>query len=491
MSLRLATFGLLLGTAWLAPPATAQPPAPAADRSRPPEIGPPPAFDLPEIQRYALSNGLPVLLLEKHDVPIVQVNLLVHAGSVHEAVDQAGLAGLTAAMLDEGAGGRSALELADEIDFLGARLSTEAGEHTALVSLHVPVARLEPALRLMADVVLRPDFPGEELDRQRLDRLTELLQWRDEPRAVAGVEFDRTLYGETHPYGIPNLGTAASLGAMTAEDMRSFHDRAYRPGRSTLVVVGDVEPARVLDLLEEALGAWVPGEAASGVEEPPVRQVEARRIRLVDKPGAEQSEIRIGRIGAPRLTEDYFPLVVMNTILGGSFTSRLNQNLREDKGYSYGAYSAFAFRPWAGPFLAGAAVQTEVTAEALTEFVRELRGILERVPEEELERARNYLALGFPANFQTVEGTAGELGEMALYDLPEDWFDRYVERILAVTAEDVERVAREYVDPDRIAIIIVGDRERIEAPLRALELAPVEVLSVADVLGPPPVVATP
>lgn len=483
--LTLAVAGLLA-----AAPLPGQIPDAEPDRTRPPELGPPPSFDLPEIRHLALSNGLPVLLLEKRQVPIVQVDLTILAGTVAEPAGQPGVASMTAAMLDEGAGGRSALELADEVDLLGAELSTGAGEHTAAISLHVPVARLEPALALMADVALRPDFPNSELERQRVDRLTEILQWRDEPAAIADLEFDRVLYGSTHPYGVPNLGTAASLAAMRVEDLRAFHERHYRPGAATLVIVGDVTAEAVLPLLERAFGAWQ-GAPADAPAEPPAGQVAARRILLVDKPGAEQSEIRIGRIGAARLTDDYFPLVVMNTILGGSFASRLNQNLREDKGYSYGAFSAFAFRPWKGPFLAAAAVQTEVTAEALTEFMRELRGIRERVPEEEMERARNYVALGFPATFQTVAGTAGALGELALYDLPDDYIDHYIERVLAVTADDVQRVAGEYLDPDRVAIVVVGDRERIEAPIRALDLGPVEVLSVEDVVGPPPEVALP
>ena len=480
-------WGTALAAAWLlgAAPLLAQLPAAGVDRSRPPELGPPPSFDLPEIRHLSLSNGLPVLVLEKHQVPIVQIDLTILAGSAVEPAERPGIAGMTAAMLDEGAAGQTALELADEIDVLGADLSTGAGEHTASVSLHVPVARLEPALSLMADVALRPDFPAAELDRQRVDRLTEILQWRDEPAAIAGLEFDRTLYGADHPYGVPNVGTAASLASMAVEDLRAFHDRRYRPGAATLVVVGDVTPDAVLPLLERAFGGWE-GSAPSAPGEPPVEQVAERRLILVDKPGAEQSEIRVGRIGAPRLTDDYFPLVVMNTILGGSFTSRLNQNLREDKGYSYGAYSGFAFRPWRGPFLAAAAVQTEVTAEALTEVVRELRGILERVPEDELDRARNYVALGFPSTFQTVAGTAGALGELVLYDLPDDYYDRYVERVLGVTAEDVQRVAVEYLDPERVAIVVVGDLEKIEAPVRALELGAVETLSVEDVLGPPP-----
>lgn len=481
----------MLAAAWLllAAPLSGQTPHPEPDRTRPPELGPPPSFDLPEIRHLTLSNGLPVLLLEKRQVPIVQVDLTILSGTVAESAGQPGVASMTAAMLDEGAGGRSALELADEVDHLGAELATRAGEHTVTVSLHVPVARLEPALALMADVALRPDFPAAELERQRVDRLTEILQWRDEPAALADLQFDRVLYGSAHPYGVPDLGTAASLAAMGVEDLRAFHERHFRPGSATLVVVGDVTAEAVLPLLEPAFGAWQ-GAPAETPAEPPAAQVAARRILLVDKPGAEQSEIRIGRIGAARLTDDYFPLVVMNTILGGSFASRLNQNLREDKGYSYGAFSTFAFRPWRGPFLAAAAVQTEVTAEALTEFLRELRGIRERVSEEELERARNYVALGYPATFQTVAGTAGALGEVALYGLPDDYIDSYIERVLAVTADDVQRVAAEYLDPERIAIVVVGDRDRIEEPIRALDLGPVEALSVEDVLGPAPQIAT-
>ncbi len=461
--------------------------AQAPDRSAPPELGPPPRFDVPLIQHFQLANGLEVMLMEMHEVPLMQVNLLLEAGSIADPDDRKGLASMVAAMLDEGAGDRDALEIADEIDYLGAALGVSAGDHTTVVQLHTPLAQLDPALEIMADVVLRPIFPAEELERQRIERLTELLQWRDEPDAIASVAFSETLYGDDHPYGVPEIGTAQGLESITPEDLSAYHRSRFVPGDATLIVVGDVTREAIAPQLETAFGGWR-GAAVLETAIPPVEQVEARRIYLVDKPGAEQSEIRIGRIGVPRLTEDYYAIVVMNTILGGSFTSRLNQNLREDKGYSYGAGSAFDFRPGPGPFIAGAAVQTDVTAEALTEFMKELRGILEAVSQAELERARNYLALGFPQEFQTVAGTAGMLGELALYDLPDETFDRHIERIEAVTVEDVQRVARQYLDPEKVAIIVVGDRSVIEAPVRALNLGPVEDLTIEQVLGPPPVI---
>lgn len=460
--------------------------AQAPDRSAPPELGPPPRFDPPDPVRFTLSNGLPVLLVEKREVPLVQVNVLVGAGSVLDPPGKTGLASMAGAMLDEGAGGRSALELADAIDFLGADLGTSVGEHATEIALHVPLARLEEALPLLADVVVRPDFPAEELERQRKERLTTLLQWHDEPRAIAAVAFGRTLYGDAHPYGAPSLGTEASLRSFTVDDLAGFHAARYHAGAATIVVAGDVDGATIRPLLEAAFGGWESGSPAeAGV--PPAAQVPERRVYLIDKPGAAQSEIRVGRIGVSRSTEDYEAILVMNTILGGSFTSRLNQNLREDKGYSYGAFSFFDFLPHPGPFVALAAVQTAVTDEALAEFMKELAGILEPVPEDEFRKARNNVALGFPASFQTVAGTAGRVGELALFDLPLDYWDGFVDRVLAVTKADVERVARETIDPERVAIVVVGDLAQIEAGVRSLELGPVEVQPIEEVLGPPPV----
>jgi predicted Zn-dependent peptidase len=455
------------------------------DRTAPPDLGPPPELDLPEIQRFALANGLEVLLMESHRVPLVEVVLLMEAGSAYEPPDKGGLAAMTAAMLDEGAGQRSALEIADEIDYLGAELVTNAGHHASTVTLHTALAKLEAALPIMADVALRPTFPPDELERQRMERLTTLLQWRDEPRSIASVAFAGVLYGEAHPYGRPTLGNVASLTGMTAGDLKAFHAAHYHPARSTLIVVGDVTRATVEPLLASAFGGWE-GAAAAEIELPAAEQVAAREIYLIDKPEAAQSVIRIGRIGAPRITEDYHELLVMNTILGGSFTSRLNQKLREEKGYTYGAFSGFDFRPQPGPFVAQADVQTAVTDSALVEFMNELRAILGPVPGDELQRAKNYVALGFPQNFETVSSTAGMMTELALFDLPLDSFESFIDEVMAVSAEDVGRVARQYLDPDRVAIIVVGDRSVIEPGIRALDLGTVHVETIEDVLGPAP-----
>ncbi len=476
---------LLLAVTLLASPVHAQQ---LPDRDHPPELGAPPALDLPPIHRLSLSNGLRVVLVEKHDVPLVQVNLVVGAGSVTDPADGAGLASMTAEMLDEGAGDLGALDLSDEIDFLGASIRTGTGLHNSMVSLHVPLSKLDRALELMSDIALRPTFSSAELDRQRLDRITTLVQWHDEARIIAGQLFNRTLYGRLHPYGMPEFGTEDDLRSMASNDLRRFHESRYVPANSFLIVVGDVTSESVMPKLQAVFGWWT-GGAPDRAEVPEVAQVGERRVYLVDKPGAAQSEIRIGRIGVPRLTDDYYPLLVMNTILGGSFASRLNMNLREDKGYSYGARSSFSFRPAAGPFVARAAVQTDVTDSALVEFMNELRRILEPVSDDELTRAKNFVALRFPGRFQTVSGVANQLSELILYDLPDDYFNQYVQRVLAVTREDVQRVAREYIDPERVAIIVVGDRSQVEEKIRALNLGPIEVMSIEQVLGPVPEMA--
>jgi predicted Zn-dependent peptidase len=242
-------------------------------------------------------------------------------------------------------------------------------------------------------------------------------------------------------------------------------------------------------MLEKVFGRWKarPVRVPEGAAAP---QVKGREIVLVDKPGAAQTEIRIGRIGAARLTPDYFPLIVLNTVLGGSFTSRLNTNLREQHGYSYGAGSRFDLRPLPGSFLASAAVQTAVTDSALAEFMNELRGIREPVPADELERSRNYVALGYPGDFQTVGQLAAQLGELVIYGLPDDTFNTYIGRILAVSQRDVQNVARKYIDPENLAIILVGDRKQIEAGVTGLNLGPIRHLTIEDVLGKPPVISS-
>jgi len=466
-------------------PALAQSAAPDWDTR--PALAEAPAFAPPQAAGHALSNGLPVLFVEKAGVPLAQVNLLVRTGSVDDG-DLDGLADLAADMMDEGAGDYSALELADAVDFLGIGLGTGAGLHSLRVQLHAPLSKLDDGLALMADVALRPTFPEADLERVRTSRITALEQRRDEPRAVAGVALARALYGDDHPYGRLGQGEPETVAAISRDDLVAFHERALRPGNAALVVVGALDWAEVRPRLEAAFGAeaWPTAEAVPSVTVPDAPQVGPRSVTLIDKPGAAQSVVRIGRVGAARSTPDYYALEVLNTILGGSFTSRLNQNLRERNGYAYGARSTFEYRPAAGPFIAYADVQTDVTAPALTEFFNELEAIAETVPADELAKARSYLALSFPEPFATVAGTAAMVGGLWLDGLPLDTYAGYTAGVRAVTADDLARVARDYVDPARVDVIVVGDRARIEADVRALDLGPVTALTIEDVLGPAP-----
>jgi zinc protease len=460
----------------------------APDRSRPPQPGPPPALHLPQVQKRQLSNGLPVWIVEQHKVPVAQVNLVVLSGTAQDPPGKFGIASLTSAMLEEGAGSRSALEIADAVDYLGADLSAGSSSDLTALRLHVPVARLAEALPIMADVALRPTFPNDELDRQRQQRLTSIIQARDDPGTIAAVGFSRLLYGRGHRYGTPQSGTAETMKTFTTDDLRSFYAATFRPNNAALIATGDLTADKVVPLLEASFGAWKapasappPGEKLAAVEQPATRQ-----IFLIEKPGAPQTQIRIGWIGVPRSTPDYFPLLVLNTLLGGSFSSRLNLNLREKHGYTYGASSSFDMRGSAGPFSASAAVQTDKTGDALKEFFNELTAILQPAPADELARAKSYVALRYPTGFETTGDVSRRLEDALVYKLPDDYFSKYVQNIQAVTSDDVQRVARKYIQPGRFIVVVVGDRQQIEPQVRAQNLGDIKVVSIDEVFGPKP-----
>jgi zinc protease len=460
--------------------------AQAPDRSKPPELGPTPSLTLPLIQHLKLSNGLPVILMEKHEVPLVQVDLVIRTGSVMESPEQLGLANITATMMMQGAGSLDALALSDAIDFLGARINTYASQHVSGVNLHTPLSKLEDALLLFADVTLRPTFPPEELERQRKDRLNRLAQMHDEPTGIASVAFSKIVFGKDHPYGVMSSGDEKSIRSFTVSDLQKFYEKYFHPNNATLVVVGDVTPDKIMPLLEKALGAWKKGDDIQQPTVPTPAQVSSRTVYLVDKPGAAQSVIRIGRVGVERSNPDYFAIEIMNTILGGSFTSRLNHNLRETHGYTYGAGSGFSYPPFPGSFSARASVQTAVTDSALIEFFKELNGILQPVSDEELNRAKNYLALQYPNSFQAVGQIAGQLESLVNFNLPDSYFNDYVKNIMAITKDDVNRVAKKYIDPEKVAVVVVGDRSIIETTVKALNLGPIQNMTIDDVVGKTP-----
>jgi predicted Zn-dependent peptidase len=292
------------------------------------------------------------------------------------------------------------------------------------------------------------------------------------------------LFGSGHRFGTATMGTADSLKAFTADDLRAFYTSIFNPANATLIVVGDIVPDRVLPLLEKSFGGWKSaGPAAMRATLPEAKQPSARTVYLVDKPNAPQSQVRIGWIGVPRSTPDYFPILVMNTVLGGAFSSRLNLNLREKNGYTYGAASNFDMRVTAGPFSALAGVQTDKTSEALKEFFNELNGMLKPVPADELTRAKNYVALRFPSGFEATSDISRRLEDLIVFRLPEDYFSRYVQNIESVTAADVQRVAQRYLASDRFAVVVVGDRKMIEPGIKALNLGPIKDLTVDEVFA--------
>jgi zinc protease len=451
------------------------------DRSKPPELGPPPQVSLPPITTRQLPNGLRLMIVEQHELPLADFVLLVGSGSTADPASKPGIANLLSAMLREGTATRKSLEIADQIAFLGIRLSPTSSWESSTLSLHTPTAQLDSALALFADVALHPSFPANEFERVRKTQLTELLQLRDQGAAIASIAFPAIIYGSAHPYGAPAQGTEASVKALTTGDLQSYYQANFRPNNATLIVVGDVTPAQVEQKINALFGSWQRADIPQiSYTDPP--KSGTTTIFLIDKPGAAQSSFRIGAVGVPRSTHDYFALTVMNTILGGSFSSRLNQNLRETRGYTYGAGSRFDMRRAAGPFLASAEIVTAKSDSALLEFMKELNGIRQVVPPAELSRAKRYLQLQLPGNFETTQQIAAALVPVALYGLPLDYYNNYVQNIEGVTQADVARVAQQYINPGSLAIVIVGDRKTIEGGLKATNVGPI---TIRDISGQP------
>lgn len=455
-------------------------PAAGLDRSRPPAPGPLRPFHFPRVERRTLSNGMPVVMAPAYDFPVVTVHVLLEAGGIREEPARAGLAALTAALLETGAGGRSAAEIAEELEALGVQFDTGATWDAAHASLTALRSRVEAAGEILGDVVRRPTFDPAEVERLRAERLAEILQHRADPRMLATEAAAAFVYSADTPFSRPLGGRAATVEGLTRQDVVAFHAEHFLPGGAAIVVAGDLAPEPAIELLEARFGDWA-GAAAPLREVPVAPRTRERQVVIINRPGAPQSEIRVGHLGVARSTEDYFPLLVMNAILGGTFSSRLNLNLRERHGFTYGASSGFSMRRRPGSFMVSTAVQTEVTAPAVREILRELDAIRDApVRDAELHDARNYLAGVFPLCLQTTDGIASRLAELVVYDLPDDYFDTYAARILAVDVEEVQRAAQQHVRPAELAIVVVGDAERLQPELATLDLAPVQVIEPAE-----------
>lgn len=462
-------------------PSTAQ--AQALDRTNPPSLATPAPLRTPPVATAQLANGARLYVVEMHKVPLVQVVVRLHAGARFEGKPD-GIAAFTAAMLSEGAGTRDAAALAAQQAFLGATLGAGASWDYLTIRLNAPVRTLEPALDLLSDMIVAPRFRGADVTRLRNIRLAQYVAALKEPRTIGYVAFNATIYPATHPYHRPLGGDSAAIASFDSAQVRQFHTRAMTPRGADIIVTGDITLAAAVRLLNKHLAAWQSTTASPLTAPTPAAPVaQATIVTLVDKPDAAQSAISIGGPGVERGSPDYAALEVMNTILGGSFSSRLNQNLRETHGYTYGAQSFFDYEPLTGPFEAAAAVRTDVTDSSLAEFFKEFRSIRDSaVSDPELHRAINYLVLGLPGQFETTGDMAEKVDELLTFHLPFGYYDGYGKTISAVTAADVQRVARKYLDPAHLTVVVVGDLAKIKPGIQALGLGPIQVVSLKDLV---------
>jgi zinc protease len=439
-----------------------------------PAVGPLPRLEPTRPARFVLSNGLEVVAVRREVAPLVAVNIMFRSGSDADGPDMAGLGSATADMLDEGAGARGPLQMAEDLEQLGADLWLGCGRDGSQLSLQAPRKGFADALSMAADVLLRPRLDADDWARVKHDRLTSLAQRRDQAESIATVASDRVLYGPEHPYGSSSEGFERTVARIGIDDLRAFHATHYRPNNAALVVAGDFDEDALPRVLEAALGGWQAGPVPPRVPTPPLPRMP--RLVLVDRPGAPQSVVRFVSPGTDRLSPDRPALSMLNAVLGGSFTSRLNFNLREQKGYTYGAGSSFSFLRRPGAFAARAAVFTEVTAAAVTEFLVELRAVRERpFTDEERTKARAMLLDRVAEGLATSGGIAATFAELGLYGLPLHEPERFIAALEAVTADDLLALARRYIDPEGACITIVGDRAAIEPGLREIGLPPPEL----------------
>jgi zinc protease len=429
---------------------------------------------LPVPERFKLSNGLTVLYSERPGLPLVAANLVLHAGSGVNPVDRPGLASMTARMLQQGTTTRSALQIADRAADLGATLNSGAGTDTTGVSTRSLSRNFPDALELLADVALHPSFPQAEIERVRSERLTGIVQEKDEPFALAMRVLTSALYGPRHTYGYPDSGTTESIKAISREDVEHFWQQNYLPDDAALLVTGNIKLASLKPLLEKRFGAWKAGRPAPPALGSP--ETTDAKLILVDRPGAPQTTLVCFSMGLARSTPDYAPVEVMNTDLGGLFSSRINMNLREAHGYTYGAGSFFNYHRSAGPFVVFSDVRTDATAPATSEVFNELRRMREtQMTPAELLLSKDSIARSLPGRFERGTAAAATFAELFTYDLPLDYYSSLPDRINAVTIEQAQAMAKKYIQPEKMIVLAVGDRAKIEEDMKKLNLGKVEI----------------
>ena len=449
------------------------------DRTKVPPPGKTPVLRVPAWTKTQLANGATLIVSERHGLPLVSFAItFVGGANQFEPAERRGVASMTASMLNEGTKTRTGDQLSDALQLLGTNVNAGVGAEEGSISFVSTTKNFDAVLAILSDMMLNSVFPADALDRLRARTLVNLTQAKDQPVIVGAQVFAKVLYGAAHPYG--QRTTETSVKAITRDDVTNFAKAYYQPGRAIITVVGDVTPAKVKSSVEKALAGWTKGGDKPSFAYPQLPELQPAKIYLVDKPGAAQSVVNIGLPGPPRNTPDYFALQVLNTILGGQFQSRLNANIREQKGYSYGVNSGFSYGKGPGAFRAGGSIFTDKTDAALIEFMKELRGIVSEKPitDEEIKTAKDSLIQGLPQRFASVTAISGAITTLVVQGLPEDYYQTYAQNVSAVTKEDLARVAKRYIDLGHLAIVIVGDRAKVETALKATEIAPLTMLDI-------------
>jgi len=450
------------------------------DREHLPEPGEPPEVSFPELQQTELSNGMKIILAERHFLPIVTFNLLIDAGYASDQFSLPGTAKLAMEMLDEGTKNRSSLQISQELDMLGAELHCGSNLDTSSVALSALKKNLHASLDIFADIILNPIFPEDDFNRLKKIQLSEIQREKVTPVQMALRVFPKLLYGSNHAYGNPltGSGTEASVSQISTEHLTTFHKTWFKPNHSTLVVVGDINLKEVRQILENLFKDWKQGDVpAKNIQ--PVTLPENSSVFILDRPGALQSIIFAGHIAPPKANPEEIAIEAVNNILGGTFTSRVNMNLREDKHWAYGAFTFLVNARGQRPFIAYAPVQTDKTREAMVEMARELKEIIGSKPitPEELEKVRKKQVLELPGSWETMSAIASSIAEIVQYQLPMDYFTQYPKRVKSLNVEQVEAAAKHVLHPEKLVWVVVGDREKIEGGVRELGFSQIHFLN--------------
>lgn len=475
MSRRFPALLALAAALASAAPALAQP-----ARETPPEPGPLRPYNLPPVKEMRLGNGLRVALVEQHALPIVTGALILDAGAIYEPAAKNGLAVLTGDLLSEGTADMTAAQIAERMDALGAQFGTSAGLNFAFAQVSALKPQFGEALGIVGRTVMAPAFRPADFERMRAASIAADAQAQSTVEGLAARTYVRAIYDDGSPYARPARGTRATLTGLTLDDVKAWHAGHYGPGNATLLLVGDLTEAEARQLAERTFGGWRAPASAPRRAENRARAVAGPRVILVDRPGSVQSAIWLGQAGIGMNDPDYIRFVALNHVLGGGATARVNRNLRERRGWTYGAFSGLSAQRGIGTFGISSSVVTGATDSAAVEALAEYRGMVEQeVPSDELRKALNNLVASFPSSVQTTQTLGGRIQTLVTYGLPLDYWATYRERLAAVTPAQVHELARRRLTPDRLTLVVVGDLSKIEAPIRARNLGTVEVWDAA------------